>query len=297
MKKKIFVGMMVLFLVIVGFLSIKAASGPQDRLSQSGSSKIGVIEINGMIAGSSSVSLLASEVASANDIMSAIRKACERSDIKAVVLRINSPGGTAAASQEIGIELDKLRQTGKPIITSMGDTCASGGYWVACGSDYIIANGTTLTGSIGVIMELTNLEELYEKIGISSRVIKSGEFKDIGSPSRELTEEEHDLLQAIIDDSYQQFLDQVRQGRKDKIKDQELVDVADGRIFTGRQALDVGLVDSLGNYYDAIKKAEEMADLAEDTPIEILNTSNFWERFALNMSISDLINSTNIQIK
>lgn len=288
---------MVLFLIIVGFLSIKAASGPQDRLSQSGSSKIGVIEINGMIAGSSSVSLLASEVASANDIMSAIRKARERSDIKAVVLRINSPGGTAAASQEIGIELDKLRQTGKPIITSMGDTCASGGYWVACGSDYIIANGTTLTGSIGVIMELTNLEELYEKIGISSRVIKSGEFKDIGSPSRELTEKEQELLQAIIDDSYQQFLDQVRQGRKDKIKDQELIDVADGRIFTGRQALDVGLVDSLGNYYDAIKKAEEMAGLAEDTPIEILNTSNFWERFALNMSISDLINSTNIQIK
>lgn len=297
MKKKIFIGMMVLFLVIVGILSIKAASGPQDRLSQSGSSKIGVIEINGMIAGSSSVSILGNEMASANEIMSAIRKARERSDIKAVVLRINSPGGTAAASQEIGIELDKLRETGKPIVTSMGDTCASGGYWVACGSDYIIANGTTLTGSIGVIMELTNLEELYEKIGISSRVIKSGEFKDIGSPSRDLTQEEHNILQAIIDDSYQQFLDQVRKGRKDKINDQELIDVADGRIFTGRQALEIGLVDSIGNYYDAIKKAEEMAGLAEDTTIEILNTSNFWDRFTLNMSISDLINNSYLQIK
>ena len=137
---------MVLFLVIVGFLSIKAASGPQDRLAASGSSKIGVIEINGAITGSNTISLVSSEVASADEIMSAIRKARERSDIKAVVLRINSPGGTAGASQEIGIELDKLRQTGKPIITSMGDTCASGGYWVACGSDYIFANGTTLTG-------------------------------------------------------------------------------------------------------------------------------------------------------
>ncbi|NLB89000.1 MAG: signal peptide peptidase SppA, partial [Syntrophomonadaceae bacterium] len=238
MKKKIVVGMMVLFLVIVGFLAVKGASGPQDGLAGSGSSKIGVIQINGAITGSNSVSLVTSEVASANEIMSAIRKARERSDIKAVVLRINSPGGTAGASQEIGIELDKLRQTGKPIITSMGDTCASGGYWVACGSDYIFANGTTLTGSIGVIMELTNLEELYEKIGISSRVIKSGEFKDIGSATREMTEEEYELLQAIIDDSYQQFLDQVRKGRQGKINEEELVNIADGRIFTGRQALE-----------------------------------------------------------
>src|SRR5690606_4871257 len=103
--------------------------------------------------------------------------------------------------------------------------------------------------------------------------------KDIGSASRELTEEEYELLQAIIDDSYQQFLDQVRKGRKGKIDEDELLTIADGRVFTGRQALEAGLVDSLGNYYDAIKKAEEMAELPEGATIEVLNTSNFWERF------------------
>ncbi len=296
MKKKLVVGGLAFFLIIVGYLAVTSANGPQDRLA-SGTPKIGVIEVNGTIAGNTSVNLVNSEVASANQIMAAIRKARERKDIKAVVLRINSPGGTSGASQEIGIELDRLRESGKPIVTSMGDICASGGYWIACSTDHIVANGATLTGSIGVIMELTNLQGLYEKIGVSPQVIKSGEFKDIGSPSRELTEEEHQLLQAIIDDSYEQFLDQVRQGRQGRINDEELVNIADGRIFSGRQALELGLVDSIGNYYDAIDKAARMAGIPAGAEVEKLNANNFWDTFSLNMSAKDLLLSNYPQIK
>ncbi len=287
MRKNIILAAMGIFLLVIGYLAVTSTS--QEKSAASNSSKIGVIEINGTITGGSAPSILSSEISGANDIMQAIRKAAQRRDIKAVVLRINSPGGTAGAAQEIGIELDKLRQLDIPIVTSMGDMCASGGYWIACSSDYIVANGATLTGSIGVIMELANLEGLYEKLGISPRVIKSGEFKDIGSPTREMTKEEQELLQELIDDSYDQFLDQVRQGRKGKIQDEEIIDIADGRIFSGRQALDLGLVDSLGNYYDAIEKAEEMAGIPAGAEIEILNQSSFWDLVMLNMNIKDLL--------
>ncbi|HZJ84720.1 MAG TPA: signal peptide peptidase SppA [Syntrophomonadaceae bacterium] len=287
MRKNIILAAIGIFLLVIGYLAVTSTS--EEKSISSNSSKIGVIEINGAITGGSAPSIFSSEISGANDIMQAIRKAAERRDIKAVVLRINSPGGTAGAAQEIGIELDKLRHLDIPIVTSMGDMCASGGYWIACSSDYIVANGATLTGSIGVIMELANLEGLYEKLGISPRVIKSGEFKDIGSPTREMTEKEKELLQDLIDDSYEQFLDQVRQGRKGKILEEEIIDIADGRIFSGRQALDLGLVDSLGNYYDAIEKAEEMAGIPAGAEIEILNQSSFWDLVMLNMNIKDLL--------
>lgn len=297
MRKKIVVGGIVVFVLIIAFLATTTTNVNPNKLASSGAPKIGVIEVNGTIVGDTSISFINSETASANQIMAAIRKASERQDIKAVVLRINSPGGTSGASQEIGIELDRLRETGKPVITSMGDVCASGGYWIACSSDHIVANGSTLTGSIGVIMELTNLEGLYEKIGITSRVIKSGEFKDIGSSSRELTPEEQELLQAIIDDSYEQFLDQVRKGRQDKIDGEELKNIADGRIFSGRQALELGLVDSIGNYYDAISKAEEMAGVSAGAEVEKLTGSSFWDAFALNTRVKDILVNDFIQLK
>lgn len=294
MKKNIVLAIIGVFLIVVGFLAVTSDS--PNKAAKSSTAKIGVIEVNGAITGSSSASFT-NEVASADNIMRAIRKASERQDIKAVVLRINSPGGAAGASQEIGIELDKLRETNKPIVTSMGDICASGGYWIACSSDYIVANGTTITGSIGVIMQLANLEGLYEKIGVKPRVIKSGEFKDIGSPNREMTNEEQKLLQNLIDDSYEQFLEQVRKGRKDNITEDELINIADGRIFSGRQAIELGLVDDIGNYYDAIKKAEEMAGIPAGAEIEILNKTSYWDLFLLNMNLKEiLLNNDYLQI-
>lgn len=282
MKKKLVVAFMLFFLLVVGGLAVKNAAGDKSGFSSSGQ-VIGVINIDGAITGSSTAGIMESSNAGSLDIMEKIKIAREREDVKAVVLRINSPGGTAAASQEIAQELDKLRAEGKPVVTSMGDMCASGGYWLACSTDYIMANGGTLTGSIGVIMQLANLEELYNKLGIKMETIKSGEHKDIGSPSRPLTGKERELLQDLIDDSYEQFLDQVRKGRQGKIKEEELLSIADGRIFTGRQALKLGLIDGLGNYYDAIRQAEKMAGIKEGTgKVEILNQPDFWSRLGLN---------------
>lgn len=281
MKKKLAVAFMVIFVVLVGVIALKNSS--QGGGSLSSGEVIGVINIDGAITGSSSAGLMGNSGVSALEVMEKIKAARERPDVKAVVLRINSPGGTAAASQEIAEELDKLRRAGKPVVTSMGDMCASGGYWLACSTDYIMANGGTLTGSIGVIMEIANLEELYKKLGIEMETIKSGEHKDIGSSFRGLTEEERKLLQALIDDSYDQFLEQVKKGRKGKIEEKELLKIADGRIFSGRQALKLGLVDGLGNYYDAIRQAEKMAGIKEGTAkVEILNQPDFWSRLGLS---------------
>lgn len=292
MKKKLVVGFIILFLVAIVIYSLSQNNNPGGARGTGSSSAIGVIDIQGTISNGSSVSVLEVSGAGAQEIMATIREARERDDIKAVVLRINSPGGTPAASQEIGIELDRLRES-KPVVTSMGDVCASGGYWLACSTDHIVASGSTITGSIGVIMELTNLEQLYKKVGVNMETIKSGEHKDIGSPSREITEEERALLQEVIDDSYEQFLSQVQKGREGKIDNAKLREIADGRIFTGRQAQKIGLVDSLGDYYDAIEIAKKKAGINKEVSIEILNQQSFWEKLAMTSQLEDLLGYSN----
>lgn len=277
MNKKLVIGLLVLFLLVMGTLSIMAARKSVSGIGTGGNGKVGVIEINGVLAEGGSSSVLAATGSNAEKIMETIREAGKRKDIKALVLRVNSPGGTSVAAQEVGIELDRFRKTGKPVVTSMGDVCASGGYWVACSTDRIVANPATLTGSIGVIMEYANLEGLYGKLGIRQEVIKSGTHKDIGSPNRELTPEERKLLQDIVNDSYDQFLDQVEKGRKGKISRAELVKIADGRIMDGRHAKELGLVDELGNYYEAIAIAQEMSGLSQKSEVEVLNKPGIWD--------------------
>jgi protease-4 len=298
MGKKIIVFSITALLLLVAGMSLGKILSPEPAVL-SGGSAIGVIEVNGIISGDASDSLIGGTTGiSSRRVMENIRLAAERDDIKAVILRINSPGGTTAASQEIGIELDRLRETGKPIITSMSDTCASGGYWIACSTDHLVANAGTLTGSIGVIMEITNLQGLYEKLGIDSITFKSGEFKDMGSATRPVTEEEKQLFEEIIKDSYDQFFTQVLNGRQGKISADKLREIADGRVLTGQQALELGLVDSLGNYYDAIKVAEQMADLPEGTRVEILGSQNFFDRLMLQVKTPELLKSLDLlQIK
>ena len=150
--------------------------------------------------------------------------------IKAIVIRIDTPGGSVAPVQEIYSELQKIE---KPIVASMGGTAASGGYYVACAADTIMANPGTLTGSIGVIMQFTRMKGLYDKIGLEHQVIKSGEFKDTGSPFRQLTEKEQEVLQATVDDVYNQFVDTIFEARKSLLSRPEIVELADGRIFPG----------------------------------------------------------------
>lgn len=183
----------------------------------------------------------------------------EDSSIKAIVLRIDSPGGGVVVSQEIYNAVKNARKEGKKVVASMGTVAASGGYYVAAAADKIVANPGTLTGSIGVKMEFASIEKLLEKIGVRGMVVKAGEYKDIGSPFRDMTEQEKKLLQGVIDDVHSQFIEAVAEGRN--LQAAEVRAIADGRIFTGRQALELKLVDQLGDLADSIKVAGKLVGI------------------------------------
>ncbi len=182
-------------------------------------------------------------------------------NIKAIVLRINSPGGTIGAVQEIYQKIEELKEQGVKVVASLGDVAASGGYYLACTADKIYANPGTLTGSIGVIMSSVEFSEALDRFGIKMNVIKSGTHKDILSPYRKMTEKEQLILQSCINDSYSQFVGVVAQHRKMSMS--SLKEIADGRIFTGRQAKSVGLIDETGNLDSAIAAAGNMTDLGD----------------------------------
>ncbi len=186
------------------------------------------------------------------------------SSIKAVVVRINSPGGTVAATQEIYRSLTELRKT-KPVVASLGDIAASGGYYAASACSHIFVNPGTMTGSIGVIATSPNLKKLFEKLGIEMNVIKSGKYKDIMSSSRNMTAEEQQIIQKMIDSGYRQFVADVAAGRGKTEK--EILDVADGRIMDGTDAVKAGLADETGSFRDAVAKAGELAGLPENFPV------------------------------
>jgi len=229
------------FLIIVGIISSMTGTSTSLPIGE----KIGVVEVKGAI--------MTSE-----DVIQRLTHLRDDSSMKAVVLRVDSPGGGVGPSQEIYTEIQKLAQV-KPVVVSMGSVAASGGYYIAIPAHQIVANPGTITGSIGVIMEFTNFQELLQKIGLKSQVVKSGEHKDIGSPVRPMTPDDRQILQSLIDDVHSQFVSAVAQGRElplDKAKA-----LADGRIYTGRQALEAGLVDRLGNMQDAIDLAAELAEI------------------------------------
>jgi len=206
---------------------------------------IGVIKVEGMILDSSKT-------------IEQLVAFHEDDNVKAIVLRIDSPGGGVGPSQEIHDEVLRI-DADKPVVVSMGAVAASGGYYIAAPARRIFANPGTLTGSIGVIMEFTNFQELLEKIGLSSQVIKSGKHKDIGSPVRTMTEEDRALLQALIDDVHSQFVESVAAGRKLDV--QKVRTLADGRVYTGRQARDLGLVDELGSLEAAVRYAGQLVGI------------------------------------
>jgi protease-4 len=178
--------------------------------------------------------------------------------IKAIILRIDSPGGAVAPSQEIYAEVKKAA-TKKKVVVSMGSLAASGGYYIASPATRIVANPGTLTGSIGVIMEIPNIEGLMSKIGVKTEVIKSGAHKDIGSVFRGMEKEEKEILQGVMDNVHEQFIGAVAEGRKMKVED--VRKIADGSVFTGEQALKAGLVDELGSLEDAKKTAARLAGI------------------------------------
>ncbi|NOX24968.1 MAG: signal peptide peptidase SppA [Deltaproteobacteria bacterium] len=184
-------------------------------------------------------------------------------NIKAVIVRIDSPGGAVGASQEIYAEIKRTARA-KPVVASMESVAASGGYYAALGASKIVADPGTITGSIGVIIKFANLQKLFKKIGYQPEVIKSGSHKDIGSTAREMTKEERQLLQAVTDNIHEQFIRAVAGSRHLKIA--QVKKIADGRVLTGEQALKLGLLDQLGNFTDAVQLAAKLAGIPSAQP-------------------------------
>ena len=212
---------------------------------QEGRPHVALIRVTGVITASESASSVFEGVITGSEsVVEQLEKARKNKAAKAVVIRIDSPGGSPAGAEEVYNEISRVRKDGKPVYTSMADVAASAGYYIASASDQIHADASTLTGSIGVIWDIADMSGLYRKIGYNSQIVKSGKFKDIGSPSRPLTAEERALLQAIVDDSFNHFVRAVAKGRS--IPEGRLRNIADGRILTGSQAVKLGLVDKLG---------------------------------------------------
>jgi protease-4 len=209
------------------------------------SNKVGVVEVVGVITDSKAT-------------LNHLKKFRENEAIKAIVMRINSPGGAVGPSQEILEEIIKTRQK-KKVVASMGTVAASGGYYIASGADIIMANPGTLTGSIGVIMNFTNIEKLTQKLGIDLYNLHAGKFKDVGSPTRPMTPVEREYLQKLLDNVHEQFIVDVARGRQ--MLAHKVREVADGRVFTGEVAKNLGLVDQLGNLPDAIELAGRLGGI------------------------------------
>jgi protease-4 len=225
---------------------------------------VAVIDINGEIVSGSSASLGAGMLASSGDIIPLVAQASADSDVKAILLRINSPGGSVVPSDEI---YHALKGCGKPIVVLMGEMAASGGYYISMAAQYLVANPNTLTGSIGVISSFPEASELMKNLGITVSVIKSGSVKDLGSLYRPMTAEETALWQKVIDETYESFVQIVAEGRK--LPAAKVRELADGSVYTGRQALALGLIDALGYQEDALFKAAELGGIT-GTPRAIL---------------------------
>jgi signal peptide peptidase SppA, 36K type len=228
--------------------------------------KVAVIYIDGqMVADKSSDS---NGDASASDIVKNLRKATDDKNVKAIVLRVNTPGGTPVAAEEIISQISKTKAT-KPVVVSMGDMATSAGYFVASAADRIIANPDTFTGSIGVIWVFKNKSSYYRDEGVNYYVAKSGDFKDLGSDWRGLSMDEKDYVQSIISESYNRFVSAVAKGRN--LSADYVRDIADGRVYTGSRAKEMGLVDQIGGLYDAINVASELAGIKGEPQIVYMN--------------------------
>ena len=230
-KKKSPLAKRLLFLALILLALVGVLSITSEWVQQGTKNRIGIVDITGLITDS-------------QYITNQVKKFRQDKRIRGIILRIDSPGGAVGPSQEIYDEVLKTRESGKTIYASMGALAASGGYYIASAAEKIFANPGTLTGSIGVIMAFSNAKGLMEKIGLQPEIVKAGEYKDIGSPARAMTQKERNLLQSVVTDVHQQFIEAVASGRDISIA--EVTKIADGRILTGRQAYSLNLVDQLG---------------------------------------------------
>ena len=232
-------------MLAIGFtvVIIALVSGSSDKtetVTVGSGDKVAVVDLKGVIA-------------SSDEVVRQMKKYRNNSSVRAIVLHIDSPGGGVVASQEMYEEVRAVRDGGKPVIVSMGSLAASGGYYVAVGGSYLVANRGTLTGSVGVISEFLQLKDALDKLGIGVKTIKAGKLKDAGSPMRAMNDDDQKYFQALMDDVHRQFIDVVARERKMDVE--KVRELADGRVFTGEQALQLGLVDTLGTFEDAVRIA------------------------------------------
>jgi len=271
----------------------------EKQVAGAGKDKILVMDLTGVISEEEQGSSIMPQPNLVARIKEELKKAAQDPDLKAVVLRINSPGGTVTASDLIYHELEVFKkQTGKKVIASIVDLGASGGYYVAVAADKIMAHPTTVTGSIGVIMLSVNVQGLLEKIGVTGSAIKSGDKKDMGSPLRPMTEDERLLFQNIINQMYERFVSVVAAGRKSMTPDQ-VRKAADGRVYTSKQALDLGLVDGIGYLDDAIALARTESGLREARVVIYVRPGTYKDNIYSRMpsGASQTVNLVNLDLR
>ena len=237
----------VLWILLGGLTIFVVGKSVVPELLEAAQDKVAIVRVEGPILDSQAT-------------IEELKTFAEDPTVRAIVIRIDSPGGGVAPSQEIYNAVKRVRkESNKTVIASMGTVAASGGYYIAVATDRILANPGTLTGSIGVIMQMTNFQDLLEKVGVKNVVIKSGKFKDIGSPFRPMKEEDREILQSVMDDVHRQFIEAVADGRSLDSAEVELL--ADGRVFTGKQAKSILLVDDIGDLQDAIRLAGDLGGI------------------------------------
>ena len=281
------VGLLVFAVVLI----LVATSGPtapalydEEYVSGDGPDKVVVVPIEGVIAPADDTLGGVLPTSTPEGLTDALRQAGSDPSVVAVVLEIDSPGGGVTASDEMHQSvLDFEENTGEPVVVSMQDVTASGGYYISTAADRIVANKTTLTGSLGVIFEIPNFAEAADKYGIKQVVIKSGKYKDIGSAFREMTPEERDILQSFVDDLYTQFVDVISEGRdipKDRVRE-----IADGRVYSGLQAKKLGLIDSFGGLDEASAIAGNLAGTSDTTVVRYVQQPSFTDTLLARLAL------------
>ncbi|RLF91235.1 signal peptide peptidase SppA [Thermococci archaeon] len=264
--KAILIIILVLLLVIPGLFLVV------EEREEATSDKVAILYIEGTLVASDTISQ-----ASSVRIAKQLDDIGEKKNVKAVVIRINSPGGSPVASQEIYQAIERLKKKGKKVVVSMGDIATSGAYYLSSAADKIVAEPSTITGGIGVISIKTDLSGLLEKIGVRFEVVKAGEYKDMWFYNRPMTEEERKYLQEMVNEMYEQFIEDVSKGRN--MTKEELYEIADGRVFTGSRAKELGLVDELGGLHEAVELAKEISGAEDAKVYEVKRKKSLAELF------------------
>lgn len=283
------VGSIVLFFIIIGLIGLSSDMSQTThggKIVKVGSDdQVAVVYLFGEIVEVSQIGGLGvdPQVIAVDKIIELLDYLESKSEVKAVVLNINSPGGAVVASDMLYQRIKTLSGT-KPVVARLSDVAASGGYYIAAAADQVIANPATITGSVGVIAQFLQADVLLGRIGVEFNTFKSGQFKDIGNLSRQISPEEKDIVQSIVDDSFTQFLNVVQTERE--LDDDQLTEIDDGRILSGRQAKEAGLVDLLGNLDLAVKEASSLASISNPTIVEYKQTSFLASLFSSQLNLS-----------